>query len=71
MSNNDEPVEVCMLLVAETEKAILVTDDVKDANGQRKEHWLPKSKIEYHKIGDSTVEVSIPQWLIDKNGIEV
>lgn len=44
-------------LVAETEKAILVTED-----GGKNKHWLPKSQIEY-EIKGTSVEVTMPVWL--------
>lgn len=49
--------DATLKLVAETEKAILVTED----DGKTK-HWLPKSQIEY-EIKGQLVEVTMPLWL--------
>jgi hypothetical protein len=50
-------------LVAETEKAILVTED-----GGKTKSWLPKSQIEYDKVGETGVEVTMPIWLAKEKG---
>lgn len=50
--------------VAETERAILVTED-----GGKTKHWLPKSQIEYEQKADGSVEVTMPVWLATEKGI--
>lgn len=50
-------------LVAETDLAILVTED-----GGKTKHWLPKSQIEYEITGES-VEVTLPVWLAREKGL--
>lgn len=51
-------------LHAETEKAILVSDD-----GGKTKHWLPKSQIEFEKRDDGSVEVTMPVWLAEEKEI--
>ncbi len=49
---------------AETERAILVSDD------GNKDHavWLPKSQIEIEEEKDGFILVSLPEWLaLEKN----
>lgn len=55
-------------LVRETEAAILVQD------ADEKEHWLPKSKIEYApddgvSISDDMIQVTMPVWLATEKGL--
>lgn len=49
--------------VAETDRAILVTED-----GGKTKHWLPKSQIEYEVKGQ-LVDVTMPVWLATEKGI--
>jgi hypothetical protein len=61
-----EMIEITARVVAETEKAVLVTDD------EIVETWLPKSQIEYDErlMGrDETLEFSVPEWLAIKSGL--
>lgn len=44
-------------LLYETDSAILVSDDGKTR------HWLPKSQIEFEKLPNGLVEVTMPLWL--------
>ncbi|WP_291442841.1 hypothetical protein [Desulfovibrio sp.] len=54
---------VCGDIVQETEDAILLVCDGEDV-------WLPKSQIEYvGERGDMNVEVTLPDWLADDNGL--
>ena len=54
---------VCGDIVQETEDAILLVSDGDDV-------WLPKSQIEYvGERGDMNVEVTLPDWLADDNGL--
>lgn len=54
---------VCGDIVQETEDAILLVCDGDDV-------WLPKSQIEYvGERGDMNVEVTLPDWLADDNGL--
>lgn len=50
--------EASFELLAETDLAILVSDD-----GGTTKHWLPKSQIEFEKLPSGLVEVTIPRWL--------
>jgi len=45
-------------LFAETDKAILISED-----GGKTKIWLPKSQIEFEKKPDGSVEVTMPIWL--------
>lgn len=49
--------------VAETDKAILVTED-----GGKTEVWLPKSQIEYTLGANDMVSVTMPLWLASEKG---
>lgn len=49
----------------ETDRAILVSDDGDAANGV----WLPKSVIEFEKIGKGRVIVTLPEWLAVERGL--
>ena len=54
---------VCGDIVQETEDAILLVCDGDDV-------WLAKSQIEYvGERGDMNVEVTLPDWLADDNGL--
>jgi len=60
-------VDLCLIKVAETDKAIKVTDGILDASGERTEIWLPKSQVEITNNPDKTVDITMPEWLaIDK-----
>lgn len=48
----------------ETDSAILVTDD-----GGKTKHWLPKSQIEFERLDNGLVEVTMPTWLAREKGI--
>ena len=52
-------IDLTMHLHVETKAAIFVSDD-----GDR-EHavWLPKSQVEFEKVGVATVCVTLPEWL--------
>jgi len=53
--------DISLIWHGENEKAIQVSEDHKTKK------WLPKSQIEYKKLPDGTVEVTLPQWLYEKN----
>lgn len=58
-----EAVEICAEFVAETDKAIFITDTDDPEDGE----WIPKSQIdvmepEYPTRGDM-IEFEIPEWL--------
>jgi len=64
----ERPDGIWLEIVAVTDRALLVTD------GNR-ECWLPKSKVECDrpavedlKKGDE-VELFVPQWLLEKEGL--
>lgn len=53
-----DPVEFCVIIRRETDKAFLVQDGTKEI-------WIPKSQIELDQdggVGD-TVVVTMPEWL--------
>lgn len=57
-------VDLTMQLHAETDKAILVSDD----GDKAKAVWLPKSQIEFEQKGP-IVEVTMPSWLATDKGL--
>lgn len=59
----DLPLDLSLIFLGETEKAIKVTENPKTAPV-----WLPKSQIEYELKSDGSVEVQIPQWLYREKG---
>jgi hypothetical protein len=64
MSKNDEPVDLDLTLMAQTDKAILVTDG-------KLEQWLPLSLIEWEPrsaVDPREVTVTLPQWLAEERG---
>lgn len=54
-----EVIDITVVWHAETDKAILVSDDGEKDGAQ----WLPKSQIEYEMITPSTAYVTLPVWL--------
>lgn len=64
MSNNYEPVYVCVLAI--TPKAALITDG---ANG---EIWVPKSLIHEDDVDvlqlNEYLEINIQSWFLEKEG---
>ena len=65
MRNKSDLVEVSCNIHARTDKAILVSDDGDPSNGV----WLPKSQIEFVELGQSIVEVTMPEWLALDKGL--
>ncbi len=59
--------EVNLNFHGETDKAIKVSEGVKDSEGKLKFIWLPKSQIEYEERKDGTVDVTLPDWLYEKS----
>ena len=56
-------IDITCRLHAETDKAILISDDGNRAKAQ----WLPKSQIEFELIPGGCITVTMPEWLaIDK-----
>lgn len=65
-----EPVQVAVTVLNFTERAVLVTEGVKDSQGELEEHWLPRSQIDTNdsiKIG-ATISVEMPYWLFKEKG---
>ena len=59
----ENPTNITVDILKETEAAILVTDSVTEA-------WLPKSQINYDgEPGDKAVEVELPEWLAEDKGL--
>lgn len=50
---------------AETEAAVLVSDDGEESNAV----WLPKSQIEIEKEKDGFYLVTVPEWLAVDKGL--
>lgn len=65
-----------LILVAQTDKAILVRDedvDEEDAEDGEDQWWIPRSLIEdtdMENIGDKGYVV-VPTWFADKEGLSV
>jgi|JI9StandDraft_1071089.scaffolds.fasta_scaffold875472_2 hypothetical protein len=69
MAGNSDLLDLTMQLHAETNGAILVSDDGDKAGAV----WLPKSQIEYEVrergSGAALVEVTMPEWLALDKGL--
>ena len=69
MNRKSELIDVSVLLLVEKEKAILVTEELKDKNGKQINHWLPVSQIEWSKLHDrGVICVTMPRWLFEEKG---
>ena len=63
--HGDEPFEVTVTLLNETDRAILVTDDGKS------KIWLPKSQIDSHDWERGKVyTITMPMWLVKEKGLD-
>ena len=61
MGNNKQPIDICLMIIAETDNAfrVCVDDNYKTAT------WLPKSQVKMDQdggVGD-TVIFTMPEWL--------
>jgi hypothetical protein len=56
-------IEVSVKIYAETEKAILVSDD------DKKKIWLPKSQIEIYLEKGGIATITGPEWLFLDKGL--
>jgi hypothetical protein len=65
---SQDKIEVSLIWHGETDKAIKVSEGVKDAEGNISYTWLPKSQITYERRKDS-VEIEMPEWLYEKSGL--
>lgn len=67
-----EPVELSVKLLQVSEKALLVTEEVKDKEDKLITHWVPRSQIENEEEFDweigKVITFSIPRWLFEKKG---
>lgn len=61
MPQANETVEISLLIKAETNRAILVTEDGK------REVWLPKSQIAIEDRKGASATVHMPEWLYVKS----
>lgn len=63
MSSRSDLVDLTMAIHAETDLAILASDDGDKANAK----WLPKSQIEIEKLhavrGNNEAVITMPAWL--------
>jgi hypothetical protein len=60
VKTNHDLIDLTVILITETDKAILVDD------GDNRV-WLPKSKVEIEPRSDGSHTVTLPEWLaIDK-----
>jgi LEA14-like dessication related protein len=60
-----ELLDITVVMVASTEKAILVSKLMKEDE----KIWLPKSQIEY-RVKGKFAEVTLPAWLAIDKGLE-
>lgn len=64
MSGNDL-IDLTVFLHAETELAILVSEDGEDTE----EIWVPKSNCEFYVVKGNIIELTLPEWLAIKKGL--
>jgi hypothetical protein len=65
----NEPIEVTAKVLQETDKALLVTEEVKDEKGRQVNHWLPKSQIDSQDWEIGKVHtITMPRWLFESKG---
>lgn len=70
-SNGRERTEIALFIRHETEKAWLVTDGIKDAEGRENKTWLPKSQCQLEDDPHDSAKpatFSIPVWLAEEKG---
>lgn len=58
-------VDLTVEMHAETDRAILVSDDGDKNNAV----WLPKSQIEIDERKGKTLEIQVPEWLAADKGL--
>ncbi len=63
---DQELVTISLIKLHETDKAILVTKEDPTRDNCKKV-WLPKSQVEIEHKPNSTVEVTMPEWLYEKS----
>ena len=70
MSKKSELVDVSVMIRAETDKAILVSEGINGPDGKEIRHWLPRSQIELEPSAGEylTVTVTLPRWLCEEKG---
>lgn len=66
-----EKLAVSLIVLNETEKALLVTEGLEDDEGRKIKHWLPKSQIEFDASVELNVvqDILVPRWLIEEKGL--
>jgi hypothetical protein len=65
MTGNSDLVDLTLQLHAETEMAILVSDDGDKARAI----WLPLSRCEIERKSAGVVIVTLPEWLATQRGL--
>jgi len=62
------PIEICLYIIAETDRAFLVTDEEGENNLRGK--WIPKSQIELEQDAGprDTIIITMPEWLAIEKG---
>ena len=69
-----ELVDVTLMILSTTEKAIQVSEGLHHENGQLKKHWLPKSQlddaVDWEACAEraNTITVTMPRWLFEEKG---
>lgn len=58
-------IDLQLRLHAETERAILVSDD----GDREKAVWLPLSQIEVNRRDGAVIDVTAPEWLATEKGL--
>jgi hypothetical protein len=65
MAGKSDLIDITMQLHAETEKAVLVSDD----GDKAKAIWLPLSQVEIERKDGGIVVVTMPEWLATQRGL--
>lgn len=68
MNSRNELVDLTLALLAETELAILVSDD----GTEKKAVWVPRSQVEIERLkpsGSNEAIVTMPSWLAQSKGL--
>ena len=68
--------DISLIFLHETDKALLVTDGLTDADGRQKKFWLPKSQVETETpIIDmepgKAYTFTLPTWLVEEKGLTI
>lgn len=70
-SRKPELVDVTVERLGATDKAIHVTEGLKDKEGKLIKHWLPLSQIEVENVDQNglLIKVTMPRWLFEEKNL--